>query len=65
MRASNKFTAIQVDKILNYPNGAPGFYFVRFRYADNIEQILQEETNVRRRLEEGAIFTRGNLPMCT
>ena len=49
--ASGKFTDIQVEKTLPYPDGRPGFYFVRLRYADNIDQILAQERESRRVLQ--------------
>lgn len=56
---SNKFTNIQVDKILNYPNGQPGFYFVRMQYAANVEQIMQSEVEARKQLQEAYITLDG------
>lgn len=50
---SGKFTDIQVDRILPYPNGQPGFYFVRLRYMENIEAILAAESKERRNLQKG------------
>lgn len=47
---SNKFTDITIEKTLNYPNGVPGFYFVRMRYADQIDQILEDERLARKKL---------------
>jgi 4-amino-4-deoxy-L-arabinose transferase-like glycosyltransferase len=55
MNASNKFTNIQLDKILNYPNGQPGFYFVRAQYSSNIQQILQDEITARHQLQEARV----------
>lgn len=40
---SDKFTDIEVLRTLPYPNGEPGFYFVRLRYVDDIEQVFEEE----------------------
>jgi hypothetical protein len=37
---------------LPYPDGQPGFYFVRLRYVDNIEAILEAERQQRRLLVE-------------
>jgi hypothetical protein len=61
MHTSSKFTNIQVDKILNYPNGKPGFYFVRVQYADNVEQILEDEAAVRHELQETQVTIDGDL----
>ena len=55
MSTSNKFTNIQVDKILNYPNGKPGFYFVRVQYAGDVEQIMEDEIIARHQLQEAKV----------
>lgn len=47
-----KFTDLQVDKIVPYPDGNPGFYFVRLRYSDSIDEILASEAATRRILQE-------------
>ena len=56
---SGKFTGIQVDQSLPYPDGQTGFYFVRLRYVDNIDQIMASEQEARRTLQEGAITIQG------
>ena len=40
---SDKFTDIEILRTLPYPNGKPGFYFVRLRYVDDIDQVFEEE----------------------
>lgn len=45
--ASQKFDPIQVEKILYYPDGEPGFYFVRLAYASNVEEIFEAERLAR------------------
>jgi hypothetical protein len=47
---SPKFSDISVDKVLDYPNGAPGFYFVRLRYSDEADQIFAAEKEARKEL---------------
>ncbi|MBA4376560.1 MAG: hypothetical protein C0401_10375 [Anaerolinea sp.] len=49
-RTSGKFKNIQELDILPYPNGDPGFYIVTLQYADNIDEILLIEHNVRQQL---------------
>ncbi|NMC77767.1 MAG: hypothetical protein GYA59_00280, partial [Chloroflexi bacterium] len=49
---SGKFTDLRIDRTLPYPNGQPGFYFVRLRYVDNIDEILAEEQAARQVLQE-------------
>ncbi len=52
---SPKFTDIHVEQTLPYPDGRPGFYFVRLRYVENIEAILEAERQQRRALVQGQI----------
>jgi hypothetical protein len=44
---SAKFTNIKVEEILPWPDGQPGFYFLRMRYVDNIKEILSAEAAAR------------------
>lgn len=55
VQESNKFTDVQVERRLNYPNGKTGFYFVRLRYADNAHQLFEQERQERRALQEKAL----------
>jgi len=57
--SSGKFKDVQVDEVLNYPNGEPGFYFVRLKYVDNIDEILSAEQEVRRSLQEATVMIDG------
>jgi hypothetical protein len=52
VRSSGRFQEPEVDEIIPYPNGLPGFYFVRLAYVYNIEAIVQSEQAERHRLEE-------------
>jgi hypothetical protein len=52
---SHKFTDIQVEKTLDYPNGEPGFFFIRLRYAENIDDIMEAERQARLVLQETSI----------
>jgi len=51
--ASGKFKNIQVEQILPYPDGRPGFYFTRLTYADNVDQVFAAEKEARRQLASG------------
>lgn len=53
---SEKFTDIQVEKTVPYPDGRPGFYFVRLRYVDNIQEVLAAEREARRALLSDTLF---------
>lgn len=52
---SKKFSNIRVEQTLPYPDGRDGFYFVRLRYVENIDQILAAERAARRRLLEATV----------
>jgi 4-amino-4-deoxy-L-arabinose transferase-like glycosyltransferase len=55
VKDSGKFKQIQVEQIMPYPNGKPGFYFLRLSYADNIQAIFDAEQEQRRQLQEGEV----------
>ena len=57
--SSGKFTGQQVLQTLPYPDGRPGFYFVRLRYVDNIAEIMLREQELRRQLQEGQALWAG------
>ncbi len=48
-RSSPKFSAVEVERILPYPDGRPGFYFVHLTYSDDLDQILESERAARAR----------------
>ncbi|MGC8779670.1 MAG: ArnT family glycosyltransferase, partial [Anaerolineae bacterium] len=48
-RNSPKFKSVQVERIIPYPDGRPGFYFVRLAYADRLDEILAQEREARSR----------------
>jgi 4-amino-4-deoxy-L-arabinose transferase-like glycosyltransferase len=52
---SNKFRDIDVVHTIPYPNGLPGFYFIRLDYVENIEEILAEEIEQRKQLITDAL----------
>ena len=54
--ASGKFKNVRVDEVLPYPDGTAGFYFVRLQYADNIDEILTAEQEVRSALQEATLM---------
>jgi hypothetical protein len=56
---SGKFMDIQVGETLPYPNGVPGFYFVRMSYVDQIEQIMEQERQERMVLRSKEIMIAG------
>jgi 4-amino-4-deoxy-L-arabinose transferase-like glycosyltransferase len=54
---SGKFSEIQIDQILNYPNGQPGFYFAHLAYVPNIEEIIAaEKAELSKPIEEQIVL---------
>jgi hypothetical protein len=51
---NEKLNNIRVENIINYPDGRPGFYFVRMEYAPNASAIFtaEEEERNRPKVEE-------------
>lgn len=56
---SDKFASIQVERTLPYPNGQPGFYFVRLSYVDEVDEIFAREAEARRALLEEEVPWQG------
>jgi len=50
--ASQKFVMQPPERIMTYPDGQPGFYFVRMRYADNVDSVFAAERQARQALQE-------------
>ena len=48
---SGKFKDIRLESTLPYPDGSPGFHFVRLSYVDDIDQIFASEQAKRRELQ--------------
>ena len=60
-QSSGKFKDILVEKTVPYPDGQPGFYFVRLRYVDNILAIFAQEQAARRIPQEADVNIAGQL----
>ena len=56
---SEKLTDIRAERIVPYPDGSPGFYFIHLRYVDNIDQIFAAERAVREALQESTVTIDG------
>ncbi|MEW6649561.1 MAG: glycosyltransferase family 39 protein [Chloroflexota bacterium] len=63
VQESDKFSDVQVERTLLYPNGEPGFYFVRLRYVDNAAQLFAAEDEQRRRLIQGVVMLPDGAPV--
>ena len=59
VRASPKLTDIDVEKIVPYPDGKPGFYFIHLRYVNNIDEIFAAEKAARQALRESTLTIDG------
>lgn len=57
----NRFSTVEVEKILPYPNGQPGFLFVRLKYVDNIQEVLRQEMEERHALDYAKVPIGGQL----
>jgi predicted DNA-binding antitoxin AbrB/MazE fold protein/4-amino-4-deoxy-L-arabinose transferase-like glycosyltransferase len=56
---SQKFIIDQPERILSYPNGQPGFYFVRIHYVDNVDELFAAERLARQQLVEAVVSLDG------
>jgi hypothetical protein len=60
---SGKFTDLQIEQILPYPDGKPGFYFIRLRYVDNIDELLAAEQAGRHVLQNAEVTLPDGTPV--
>jgi hypothetical protein len=58
---SSRFTDVRVEKVINYPNGQPGFYFVRLKYVPNIQSVIASEEDARRQPRNSQVSINGQL----
>jgi hypothetical protein len=61
VQASAKFKSIQVDRVLPYPDGTPGFYWARLAYADNADELFAAEREARRQLVTASVPWQGEI----
>ncbi|HTD51975.1 MAG TPA: hypothetical protein VK780_03030, partial [Thermoanaerobaculia bacterium] len=54
-----KFEVPRPDAVIPYPDGRPGFYFVRVRYTKNAPEVFQAERAERARPVEGQVVVDG------
>lgn len=53
------FSEIEIERELYYPDGSPGFYFVRLRYVPDFEEILAREQAERLKPIEETVEVNG------
>jgi len=58
--SSGKFKDINIDKTLPYPDGQTGFYFIRLRYVDNVDEIFSAEKVARSALQQAEVMIDGD-----
>jgi hypothetical protein len=61
-RDSGRFSNIEVDQILDYPNGQPGFYFTHLTYVADIQEIIASEKAEQAKPVEENILMGGGTP---
>ena len=54
-RDDAKIGMVNIDRVIEYPDGTAGFYFVRFQYADNADEIFAAEREARKQLVESMV----------
>lgn len=59
LQESKKIILQPPEHIIPYPNGQPGFYFVRMRYADNADALFAADEAERNRLMETTVTLDG------
>jgi hypothetical protein len=66
--ASPKFKSVQLQTlpaypsgVISYPDGSPGFYFVRLAYADNVAEIFAAEKEARAQLAVQTVLIDGQM----
>jgi hypothetical protein len=57
--SSPKFSTVEVEQIIPYPDGSAGFYLARLAYSEDAEQIFAAEKEARRQLVEDQVVING------
>jgi hypothetical protein len=58
-KESPKFSSVKVEKVIPYPDGSPGFYFARLKYAENVAAIFAAERESRQQLASSTVSLDG------
>lgn len=56
MQESQKFTNVKTQKVIDYPDGEPGFYFTTLEYVPDIENVFSDELAARRYLNSETLL---------
>ena len=49
---NQKFTDLRTEKMVPYPDGTPGFYFIRMRYVNNMDSIFAAKVAARHAIQQ-------------
>ncbi|RME47884.1 MAG: hypothetical protein D6791_04735 [Chloroflexi bacterium] len=60
-RTSPKIKSVEIEQVIPYPDGTPGFYVGRMAYADNVDTIFAAERAARRQLVEEQVELDGQM----
>ena len=58
-RSSPKLAGVELQRTLAYPDGQPGFYFVRMAYVPGVDAVFAAEREARRLLVDGTAVVDG------
>jgi hypothetical protein len=58
-RASRQLVLQTPERIVPRPDGSPGFYFVRLRYAEDADSVFAGEREARKQLIETSVIVEG------
>jgi len=56
---SGKIHVVEVERMIEYPDGTPGFYFARLEYVPNVGAIFAAEKEARNKLVEETLEING------
>jgi len=56
---SGKFNDLRAEKIVLYPDGSPGFYFVRLRYSANADALFAVDRETRQAIQQETVKVGG------
>jgi hypothetical protein len=57
---SGKFKTVQIDTLIDYPDGTPGFYLAHLEYIEGASDIFDAEKEARKQLESGEAVIDGS-----
>jgi hypothetical protein len=63
LKDTGKFTNLRILKTMPYPNGKPGFYFIKVDYVPNIDDIFKAEKASRLSFNESMMNLEDGTPL--